>query len=201
MIFSAPVLKDGMTVSDAMPQKLEKGENLVTPTTMKVYFTNAFSEKYGSVIQYTIIVAMDTDDIYYKTRVLPDWKSAQNDRSIKAYQTIANCSDFFTSGSKCTVGSQVATGQMEDHRVFEIGTDKNCASGHYCNGPLKANTKYYVKLRAYSTGGYADTAYSEPIVTGMVKKDYYRVKEVIVWRVKLSRIWLERLRFKTGWTV
>lgn len=52
--------------------------------------------------------------------------------------------------------------------MFEIGVEAECANVPYCNGPLKQNTKYYVRLRAYTAGGYADTAYSDPIVTGTV---------------------------------
>ncbi|KAK3098725.1 hypothetical protein FSP39_022407 [Pinctada imbricata] len=163
-----PPLKDGITITDAQPRKLDKGENLLTPNTMKVYFTNAFSDKYGKIVQYTVIVATDTDDLYFKSHTLPDWKSAQNDRSIKAYQTIANCSDFFHPHSTCTPLGPFTSDPEANHRVFEIGADANCASGHYCNGPLQPQTKYYVKLRAYTTGGYSDTVYSDPIITAAI---------------------------------
>lgn len=36
----------------------------------------------------------------------------------------------------------------------------------YCNGPLKAETDYYVKLRAFTEAGFAETAYSQKIRTG-----------------------------------
>ena len=51
-------------------------------------------------------------------------------------------------------------------RLFTVGADSSCSEQMYCNGPLRAETGYYVKLRAYTTAGFADTEYSEKITTG-----------------------------------
>lgn len=45
---------------------------------------------------------------------------------------------------------------------FTIGSERcDAAARRYCNGPLKPNTKYYVKLRAYTAPDkYTDTQYT-----------------------------------------
>ena len=138
----------------------------MTPSTITANFTNAFSDKYGKIQAYTVIITTDPDEEHIKTSTLPDWKAAQINPNIKAYQTVRNCSDFFLQTSSCgRTRTQRSTG-ITNFKVFEIGVETDCTNVLYCNGPLKQNTKYYVRLRAYTAGGYADTAYSDPIVTG-----------------------------------
>ena len=52
--------------------------------------------------------------------------------------------------------------------VFQLGAQPASACGgvQFCNGPLKAETDYYVKLRAHTEAGFTDTAYSSKIRTG-----------------------------------
>lgn len=162
-----PPIKDGLTLSQTKPKQLTSGGQTVTPTTITANFTNAFSDKYGSIQAYIVIIATDADEEHIKTSTLPDWKAAQVNPNIKAYQTVRNCSDFFLPTSSCGRARSVrSTGGEKSFKVFEIGVEAECANVPYCNGPLKQNTKYYVRLRAYTAGGYADTAYSDPIVTG-----------------------------------
>ncbi|KAJ8314615.1 hypothetical protein KUTeg_006765 [Tegillarca granosa] len=168
----APVFKDGVTVASATPKKItDKSITAVTPSTIVVNFTNAFSDQYGDIIQYTVIVATDTSNKYTDTHVLPGYKAFQNDPSLKAYQAISNCSEFFlqesTCGGKFRIHKRSAVNV--EYKVFEIGTEANCKD-IYCNGPLRQQTKYFIKLRAYTTGGYSDTEYSEPIITGVVEE-------------------------------
>lgn len=47
---------------------------------------------------------------------------------------------------------------------YTIGEDTNCKEFSsntnkrvYCNGPLKPNTWYHVRMRAFTHGGYADS--------------------------------------------
>lgn len=145
----------------------DRGIATVTPTTIIVHFTNSFSPKYGEIINYTVIVATDIMEQNTQTHAtLPGWKAAQVDPSIKAYQAIANCSSFFEEGSTCNGMFRLhkRSVPLED-KIFEIGTESNCYSRTYCNGPLKPQTQYYVKLRGYTQGGYTDTNYSKPFVT------------------------------------
>ena len=170
MFLLDPILKDGISSDMAAPKTPEDKSLLVTPTTIPVEFTNAFSDDYGEIIQYTIIVATSTDKDYLNTNTLPGWKAYQNDPSIKAYQAILNCSDFFVLESTCgdRLRIQKRSVKEEQDKVFVIGSESTCKDPHYCNGPLKQNTEYYFKLRAYTNGGYADTVYSSPSRTGKV---------------------------------
>ncbi|XP_063405187.1 tyrosine-protein phosphatase 10D-like isoform X1 [Mytilus trossulus] len=168
-----PKLKDGVSSDMAAPTTPEDKTSSVTPSTITARFTNAFSDEYGEIIQYTIIVATNTDEDYLNTNTLPGWKAYQNDPSIKAYQAVSNCSDFFVLESTCNDRLRVQKRSVgeEEYKTFVIGSETNCKDPHYCNGPLKQNTEYYVKLRAYTTGGYADTVYSLPFRTGSVTEE------------------------------
>ncbi|XP_033740555.1 tyrosine-protein phosphatase 10D-like isoform X2 [Pecten maximus] len=148
----------------------DKGIATVTPSTIIVHFPNPFSSKYGNIINYTVIVATDTAEQYTNTHAtLPGWKAAQVDPSIKAYQAIANCSSFFEETSTCNGMFRLhKRSVVMDYKVFEIGTESNCYSRSYCNGPLQPQTKYYVKLRGYTEGGYTDTNYSKPFLTSQI---------------------------------
>ncbi|XP_061167523.1 tyrosine-protein phosphatase 10D-like [Saccostrea echinata] len=163
-----PPIKDSLTLSQTKPKQLTSGGQTVTPSTITANFTNAFSDKYGSIQAYTVIIATDPDEEHIKTSTLPDWKAAQINPNIKAYQTIRNCSDFFQLTSSCGRARSRRSVVEKNFKVFEIGVEADCNNVLYCNGPLKQNTKYYIRLRAYTAGGYADTAYSDPITTGIV---------------------------------
>ncbi|XP_061167520.1 receptor-type tyrosine-protein phosphatase eta-like [Saccostrea echinata] len=163
-----PPIKDSLTLSQTKPKQLTSGGQTVTPSTITANFTNAFSDKYGSIQAYTVIIATDPDEEHIKTSTLPDWKAAQINPNIKAYQTIRNCSDFFQLTSSCGRARSRRSVGEKNFKVFEIGVEADCNNVLYCNGPLKQNTKYYIRLRAYTAGGYADTAYSDPITTGIV---------------------------------
>ncbi|XP_069134662.1 tyrosine-protein phosphatase 10D-like isoform X1 [Argopecten irradians] len=148
----------------------DKGIDTVTPSTIIVHFANAFSSKYGNIVNYTVIVATDTAEQYTNTHAtLPGWKAAQVDPSIKAYQAISNCSSFFEESSTCNGVFRLHKRSVTmDYKVFEIGTESDCYSRSYCNGPLQPQTKYYVKLRGYTDGGYTDTNYSKPFLTSQI---------------------------------
>lgn len=43
--------------------------------------------------------------------------------------------------------------------IYIVGEDTFCETAFdgYCNGPLKPETKYSMKIRAYTAGGYQDS--------------------------------------------
>ncbi|XP_048769835.1 tyrosine-protein phosphatase 10D-like isoform X2 [Ostrea edulis] len=163
-----PPIKDSLTLSQTKPKQLTSGGQTVSPTTITANFTNAFSDKYGKIQAYTVILATDPDEEHIKTSTLPDWKAAHVNPNVKAYQTIRNCSDFFMPTSSCGQARSTRSTGARSYKLFDIGVETYCNNVLFCNGPLKQNTKYYVRLRAYTAGGYADTAYSDPIITGVV---------------------------------
>ena len=58
---------------------------------------------------------------------------------------------------------------------FIIGSEADCELKiDFCNGPLKAGSTYWVKVRAFTgENKYTDTEYSEPIVTGKLNKLFF----------------------------
>lgn len=69
------------------------------------------------------------------------------------YPFRASAVEEFTVGAeRCDTATGSGTG---------TGTGVGVTSHTYCNGPLKPNTKYYVKLRAFTAPDkYTDTQYT-----------------------------------------
>ena len=88
---------------------------------------------------------------------------------------ISNCSDFFTPGSTCDSRFTLYEDGVntDEYKVFEIGTETGCENRYYCNGPLKPDTTYYISLRAFTTGAYKDTPFSEAVRTEKLRKLMY----------------------------
>ncbi|XP_064610244.1 tyrosine-protein phosphatase 10D-like isoform X2 [Liolophura sinensis] len=162
-----PPFKDSLKTEDLLPTTTEAP----SPTTAKLKFVNAFSQKGGEVIAYTIIVSTDNSTEQKMPVVLPGWQTAQNDPAIKAYQAIANCTEFFRETSDChtpAARKRRSTNEQAEFNVFTIGTEKGCEQKVYCNGPLKPDTEYYIALRAFTAGGPSDTPYSKKIRTASI---------------------------------
>ncbi|KAG9509621.1 Tyrosine-protein phosphatase 10D, partial [Fragariocoptes setiger] len=124
-----------------------------TSTTIKTRFRkNYFSNQFGPIIAYTIIVAEDTTKPSNQLE-LPSWFEVQSQSIWPPYQAVEPYYPFNNS-------------LIED---FIVGAD-DCFNAKltekYCNGPLKPGTSYRIKVRAF-TGPekFTDTAFSQLIVT------------------------------------
>ncbi|KAK3790007.1 hypothetical protein RRG08_016325 [Elysia crispata] len=168
---TAPAFRPGLSAVKAKPALLDSstgGISAVTQTKISLTFTNPFSSENGNIRFYTVIVSKD-ESASGSSPILPSWADAQADSSIKVYQTINQCEDFFSASSSCgdrdTKRSRRAANSL-DSRTFIIGEETNCTRKAFCNGPLSPNTEYYVKLRGFTASGqYEETAYSEKILT------------------------------------
>lgn len=137
-----------------------------SPTTVAVRFrSDYFSQANGNVTAYALVVGEEP-------RVgggggagearLPTWREVQRLPRWPPYQVSAPYLPFRAGGP-----------QEEE---FTIGAERceGAAAGsppQYCNGPLKAGTKYYVKLRAFTAPDkFTDTNYTE-VHTGQYTLD------------------------------
>lgn len=128
-----------------------------TSETIKIKFKkNFFSNIYGPITAYTVIVAEDTgsqtnDNLALE---LPSWFDVQKHSVWPAYQAVEPFYPFNSSAK-------------ED---FIIGSE-NCDAANvnrmkFCNGPLKPGTAYKIKIRAFTRPEkFADTSYSHAIST------------------------------------
>ena len=123
-----------------------------TSTTIRVRFRkNYFSNMYGSVNLFAVIVAED-DSISTNLLDMPSWHDVQEFSVWPPYQASEPFYPFNQSN-------------VED---FTVGTD-DCSSRRnfkYCNGPLKPGSTFKIKIRAFTTNEkFTDTVYSYSIST------------------------------------
>ncbi|WAR07933.1 PTP10-like protein [Mya arenaria] len=168
-----PPYKTGVTNTTAQPRKVSATIVPEDPHKIVFNFSNVFSDKYGEIVSYTVIVSELKDNSYISgVGMLPGWKEANRDRSIKTYQVVSNCTDFFAIDSTCNgrfVPRQKRAVPEADYKMFEIGSETGCEDRTFCNGPLKPDTTYYVALRAYTTMQFTDTPFSEAVKTAAIK--------------------------------
>lgn len=146
----------------------------ITDKTFEVTLKQPFSDKYGDITGFVIIVSTNPAP-NNNTATFDKWAEASLRTPMGTFQVIDKCSDLFSEGSPChqkgTKRSKRAINNPDSGTEikFVLGAeecDKNNRND-YCNGPLKAQTDYYVMLRGYTEEGrYSDTPYSEPIHTG-----------------------------------
>lgn len=87
LTFSEPPYKDGIDEIKAMPKAVDVKRAPALTNKLLINFTNVFSDIYGDIIQYTVIVTEDKDSADIQTKhILPGWKVARQDPAIKAYQ-------------------------------------------------------------------------------------------------------------------
>lgn len=125
-----------------------------TSTTIKTRFRkNYFSNIYGLIIAYTIIVAEDVSKPTNNILELPSWFEVQSAPVWPPYQAVEPYLPFNNSVIEDFI---VGSGECYDSKLNE----------KYCNGPLKPSTSYRVKIRAFtSPDKFTDTAYSLVITT------------------------------------
>ncbi|PVD28611.1 hypothetical protein C0Q70_11204 [Pomacea canaliculata] len=162
-----PLFKAGMTRETGKPVPPAEG-SAMTENTISVQLNNVFSDDNGPVVAYAVIVSLDSSQQDSRP-VLPSWKDTQDDSSHVVYQATSNCSDLFHSHSSCGKSSSrhVRAVSDVDFVVFTVGSQsaEECKALKFCNGPLKAGTDYYIKLRAFTAAGFTDTAYSAKVKT------------------------------------
>ena len=122
-----------------------------TMTTVTIQFRrNYFSDEYGQVISYAIIVTENYDKPTDNKLNLPTWHDVQHLPVWPPYQASDPYYPFNNSS-------------LED---FTVGVE-NCENKvGYCNGPLKPGGLYRFKIRAYTTrDSFSETYWSQPIQT------------------------------------
>lgn len=123
-------------------------------TTIKTRFRkNYFSNIYGPVIAYTIIIAEDSSKPSNQLE-LPSWFDVQSNLVWPPYQAV---DPFYPFNSSLVEDFVIGSGDCFDARSNEK---------YYCNGPLKPGTSYKIKIRAFTAHDkFTDTVYSQPITT------------------------------------
>lgn len=162
----APKFKSNLNEEMKRPNK----SNQIDQHSLTVEFpTNPFTEKYGRIINYTVLVATTNKKELNQSSVLPNWYQFNKNSSINAYQVISNCTNLYQVNNTCnkkTTASRMKRSTDIKSVKFKIGVD-DCSKENtsYCNGYLKPGTSYYVKVRAYTLDAFQDTPFSMAIQT------------------------------------
>ena len=171
---------------EAVPKvnKNENGKDITKHNQFQITFRNPFTNAYGPVESYSVIVTKNSKDSHLKDGRLPYWSALQKSEYLFTYVAIEKCKTLFededSCGRKMRVKRDAGANPVEVPEVkITVGADVDCdvEKNVSCNGPLSSSTIYYVKLRAYTDGDkFKDTPLSAPIETG-------RLILVVTWNL------------------
>ncbi|XP_074644891.1 tyrosine-protein phosphatase 10D-like isoform X2 [Tubulanus polymorphus] len=155
-------------INSSQPKASQKILN--NSTMISASFINPFSEKNGAILYYSVIVAEKSSDLTGKVKFYDEIK----DLAVwTPYASIYQC-DIFMYPKECqNNGVQRSKRHVIQKRSANavdilLGVQQCQNPGQPCNGPLKPNTDFRVKLRAYTIDGqFTDTPYSQPIKTAV----------------------------------
>ena len=154
----------------------ENGKEVTRHNQFQIKFRNPFTDEYGKVESYSVIVTKNSEDSHLRDGYLPYWAALQETESLFTYVAIEKCETLFEGEASCgrnervkrDTGAKAADGPTEVK--ITVGGNVDCdveKKNVSCNGPLSSSTTYYVKLRAYTDGDkFKDTPLSAPITTG-----------------------------------
>ena len=152
----------------------ENGKEVTKHNQFQIKFRNPFTDEYGPVESYSVIVTKNSKDSHLRDGHLPYWSTLQKSESVFTYVAIEKCKTLFEDENSCGRKVRVkrdagAKAAVVPEVKITVGGDVDCdeEKNVSCNGPLSSSTTYYVKLRAYTDGDkFKDTPLSAPITTG-----------------------------------
>jgi len=157
--FTAPV---HIPISNNITIDLEKVTK--TARTINIWIEKSFfSNKNGEVVHFSVIVTEisennPSNNATESNAVVSSYIENQKNSGLwQPYQTQEKQA-WFTRFREQMKSAESASFS------YTIGDEKECKS-NYCNGPLKADTAYRIKLRAFNDAGFVDTPYSDEIRT------------------------------------
>lgn len=157
-------------ISDQALPKLP-GEDSVSHDKFNIILVNPFENTYGDVVEFSVLV---TTDPTLSDIDSPDhwpWSRVQGQSPMPPYFAINRCPNLFEDNSDCVTKQRRrrAVANPSDEVEITIGADSKCSpqdKDKYCNGPLEAETGYYVALVGYTENDLHSVGpFSERIVT------------------------------------
>ncbi|XP_039746101.1 tyrosine-protein phosphatase 10D-like isoform X2 [Pararge aegeria] len=128
----------------ALPAAVRRSASTVTVS----WRADDFSAANGNVTAYALVVAEEPRAD--SPQRLPAWRDVHRLPVWPPYQVSEPYYPFRAGGAHAS--------PVEE---FTVGAEQCDGAEHYCNGPLKPATRYYVKLRAFTAQDkFTDTAYA-----------------------------------------
>ncbi|KAL3882801.1 hypothetical protein ACJMK2_029108, partial [Sinanodonta woodiana] len=158
--------------------------------------------EYGFVERQGVVVAQyskatdvpfrgNASDFEGKLKSYRSWRDIRNDDIFPPYRATPNeWKPVEQCGSQARRKRSTGTGDLPDVVSFIIGNDTDCAgtSQHFCNGYLKPNSEYSVRVFVCTSEGCTESGWSSPIRTSQTESDNTAV--IIALSVVLSLLFI-----------
>ncbi|XP_023213870.1 tyrosine-protein phosphatase 10D-like [Centruroides sculpturatus] len=147
----------------------------------------------GAIINYAVIVEKGhpnnkPEQGNLNITKLPTWYKCTKEKNCTKYQATPNSWNPFNVNEsvKCK-----PVGDSNSCKInYTLGYDNRCKNNKikdYCNGPLRPGLRYSIKIRGYTTSGFAETP---PICTETEPEEAQKPKSGIIVAVVVSLLFL-----------
>ncbi|XP_064470913.1 receptor-type tyrosine-protein phosphatase dep-1-like isoform X2 [Ornithodoros turicata] len=117
------------------------------------FWKDMYSDMNGDVSYYEVLVAEENDSERCDQPTV--WKDAHSKSPVPCYFATPALWMPFTSDDHS--GESMPCASNATYAQCVVGADTKCGEDR-CNGPLKENIKYAIRIRAYTAGGHTESA-------------------------------------------
>ncbi|ELU03941.1 hypothetical protein CAPTEDRAFT_222638 [Capitella teleta] len=167
------------------PQSPQAITTAISHDKIRIILTNPFLNTNGDVVAFSVFVTTNRNERPMANGEPRTWADVKGPSPMASYFAVYKCANLFDGNDQCSSGParKRRVAQPRDTVEFTVGGDSSCTTndGDYCNGPLDAESTYYVALVGYTENDlYSSGPFSEPIRTDPAPKNWLLIIIVVV---------------------
>ncbi|ELU18720.1 hypothetical protein CAPTEDRAFT_218444 [Capitella teleta] len=152
---------------------------------IRIILTNPFLNTNGDVVAFSVFVTTDPNERFMANSPPRTWADVKGPSPMASYFAVYKCANLFDGNDQCSSGParKRRVAQPRETVEFTVGGDSSCTTNDddYCNGPLDAESTYYIALVGYTENDlYSSGPSSEPIHTDTAPTNLLLIIIVVV---------------------